>query len=220
MKRTLLMICALAVVLFACSKADPGPSNPVGPGGGTHDTTPAPPKHDTTPTPPAPPPTEPPGKSVVVGMYSITKYLDNSGETDGWGIWTYVRLMDKDTSYYSAEILNAYKGTCKITLTNKGDSEVVFNFSNVYYNTTGKDADATDSAGMLQLHVFRKDGKNIKSGVKDVYMVMSTYVADVVGQGTATIGAYHGDRSKLTIDSLLSIISRKSTQTLLNTTGF
>jgi len=153
-------------------------------------------------------------------MYSITKYMDNSGETDGWGIWTYVRLMDKDTSHYSAEILNAYKGTCTIKLTNIGDSEVVFAFSNVYYNTTGKDADASDSAGMLQLHVFRKDGKNIKSGVKDVYMVMSTYIADVVDQGTAIIGAYHGDRTKLNVDSLCSIISRKSTQTLLNADGF
>ena len=154
-------------------------------------------------------------------MYSMTIFLDNSGETDGWGISHYIRLMDKDTSHYSAELINANRGSCKIDFVNNADSDVVFTFSNVYRSPDGREADQSDSAGNIQFHVYRKDGKNVKPGIKDIYMVLRDYpTSNIVGEGTILIGAYPGNRRKLTVDSLVNIIARKSTQTLLNSDGF
>lgn len=220
MKRTLLMICTLAVVFFACSKSPgPTPTSLTGPGNGVHDTTPAPPNQDTTPKPP-PPPTETPGKSVVVSMYEMTIFLDNSKEYDAYGIGYFLRVVDKDTSHYSAELINAYKGTCTIDFANDADSNVFFNFSNLYHSKTGEDAAVADSAGLLQFHVYRKDGKNIKTGVKDIYMVLQTYPANIVWQGSVVLAGYAGNRRNLTVDSLVQILSRRATLTLLNSDGF
>jgi hypothetical protein len=220
MKRTLLATLTLGIFFFACSKSPaPSPAIPTGPGNGTHDTTPAPPKQDTTPQPP-PPPTETPGKSVVVSMYEMTVFLDNSKEYDAYGIGYFLRVVDKDTSHYSAEIINAYKGTCTIDYVNDADSDVVYHFSNYYQSKTGENATVADTSGLLQFHVYRKDGKNIKTGVKDIYMMMQTYPANIVGQGTVLIEGYAGNRRNLTLDSLVQIISRRATLTLLNSDGF
>lgn len=220
MKRTLLMICTLAGFFFACSKGNPGSSNPVGPGGGTHDTTPTPPKHDTTPTPP-PPPTETPGVTKISGTLSWDVDLYKGFIMVGGGIGTSIELVDYDTAYCSAEIINAHKGTCTIKYyTLNGDTSVSFIFSNQNYWTSEAACDHPDTAGIVQIHVYRKDGKNIWPGVKDVYMPMGRASGNVVGQGEMSITDYTGVWAKLTLDSLAAFISSKSKLTLQDFSGF
>jgi hypothetical protein len=218
MKHTALTVLTLAILFFGCSKNSPDSvAPPNGPGNGTpRDTTPAPPKHDTTPTPPK----ETPGKTLVTSTFDwyVLFYHPFVMLSDGYG--TYFRVQEDDTSHYSVEILNLDKGICQISLGNDADSEVVYHFSNFYHYTTKEEAANPDSAGKVQFHAYRKDGRNIKPGVKDIYMVLTTAPANIAGQGTIMIRSYPGNRRNLNVDSLVSIIARYSDMTLVNSDGF
>lgn len=140
---------------------------------------------------------------------------------DGGGIDNYVRLIDYDTSHCSVEIINAYKGTCKIAYeVYQGDTTVAFVFSNLDYWTSQAQADHPDTAGIVQIHVYRKDGKNIKPGLKDIYMPIGTASGNNLGQGEVTIESYTGICRNLTLDSLVNMVNARSKLTLINSDGF
>jgi hypothetical protein len=220
MKAKLLL--AAIVLIAACSKS-PSPS-PVPPPNGAdttqkHDTTPPPP-HDTTPKPPAPP-TEIPGVTKISGTLNWDVDLYKGLIMVGGGIGTDIELVDYDTAYCSAEIINAYKATCTIKYyALNGDTTVAFVFSNQDYWTSEAACDNPDTAGIVQIHVYRKDGKNIKPGVKDVYMPLGSASGNVIGQGQMAINSYTGICAKLTLDSLVKFIGSRSTMTLQNFDGF
>lgn len=221
MKHILLTVLTLMVLFFACSKSNNAPAPP--PSGGTdtthqHDTTPAPGgSHDTTPKPPA----ETPGVTKVGGTLDWVIDFAKPYDMAGSGFKSYVRVMDFDTAHCSVELINAYKGTCTIKYhALNGDTTIAFVFSPEDYWTSLAECNNPDTAGIVQIHIYRKDGKNIKTGVKDIYMPLGTAPADIVGQGEIAINNYPGIYRKLTLDSLVSIIASRSKLTLLNSDGF
>jgi len=214
---------AAIVLLAACSKNSTPPAPP--PSGGTdssgrqHDTIPTPPggSHDTTPKPP----TETPGVIKIGGTLDWVIDFSKPFDMEGGGIKSYVRLLDFDTAHCSVELLNAYKGTATIKYyALNGDTTIGFSFSNEDYWTSLVQCNNPDTAGIVQIHIYRKDGKNIKAGVKDIYMPLGTAPGDNAGQGEISINNYPGIYRKLTLDSLVSIISARSKLTLLNSDGF
>lgn len=216
------LLVAAIVLIAACSKS-PSPS-PVPPPSGSdttqkHDTTPAPPHDSTT----KPPPTETPGVTKISGTldWEVDFFKGQVQIMDGGGIGTDIELLDADTSHVSAEIINAYKGTSSIQYAAlNGDTTVGFVFSNEDYWTTEAACDNPDTAGIVQIHIYRKDGKNIAKGIKDIYMPLGTASGNVVGQGRIAINSYAGVRAKLTLDSLVKFVSAPSTMTLINADGF
>ena len=222
MKAKLLL--AAIVLIAACSKS-PSPS-PVPPPNGSdttqkHDTTPAPP-HDTTPKPPAPP-TETPGVTKISGTleWEVDFYKGQVQIMDGGGIGTDIEVLDADTAHVSAEIINAYKGTYTIQYAAlNGDTTVGFAFSNEDYWTSEAACDSPDTAGIVQIHIYRKDGKNVAPGIKDFYLPLGRASGNVVGQGRMAINSYTGICAKLTLDSLLKFVSAPTTMTLIKADGF
>lgn len=223
MKHTFLVICTLAGLFIACSKSpSPAPTTPTGPGNGSHDTIPKPPDssgHDSTQKPP---PTETPGVTKIGGTLSWgVNFYKGQVQIMVGGVDNTVELVDYDTAHCGAEIINAYKGTCttKYYALN-GDTTVAFIFSNQDYWTSEAAWKNPDTASVVQIHIYRKDGKNIKAGVKDIYMPLGRVSADVSGQGQMTINSYTGIRAKLTLDSLVKFIGSCSTMTLQQSGGF
>jgi hypothetical protein len=217
------MIVALVVLLLAaCSKSpNPAPPQTDTTHTGSHDTIPKPPDsshHDSIPTPP----TEKPGVTKIGGTLTWGVNF-NKGQVQimEGGVDNTVELVDYDTAHCSAEIINAYKGSCTIKYYSlNSDTTVAFIFSNQDYWSGEADWKNPDTAGIVQIHVYRKDGKNIKSGVKDIYMPLGRVPADVSGQGQMTINSYKGIRAKLTLDSLVKFIGSRSTMTLQQSSGF
>jgi len=139
----------------------------------------------------------------------------------GGGVQNDVELVDYDTAFCSAEIINAYKGSCTIKYyALNGDTTVAFVFSNQDYWANEAAWSIPDTAGIVQIHIFRKDGKNIKPGIKDIYLPLGKVPADVVGQGEMAINGYAGIRAKLTLDSLVKFVGSTQTMTLQTFSGF
>jgi len=121
-------------------------------------------------------------------------------------------IMDPtDTGAIRAEFINLDKGTYTLGHDQYGGDTIwYYKFSNL--NDFYSGSQAIDTVGKLAVHVYRSDGKDVKSGIKDIYFYISYYPtsgSNLIGNGQISFGPFRGDTTIISTTWLANKIAEK-----------